>query len=257
MTEKKIETLFNEAVIVGNLLDKNLQQFETTHHTANRVYANIEKLAQTIKQISLYGQEMKQKEAQRFANEIREQVDRYYTALQEVNLDTTAIEKLIDTHDNAVLKQISRLEESAKNISETIHKNGDAIIAAAGILKRSKIGVMWSVVMFGAGSIMGALFLSAYPIAEATKIFYAELKERDVSVQALKEQYETNNNTLEFLRKNNISIKNGITDDSWDNALFRVAPMLLLPKNRVIVTDEINEYTRIIFKKIQETENDL
>lgn len=249
MTEKKIETLFNEAVVISDLLEKNLQQFEKSHHSVNKVYANIEKLAQSIEQISLYSQNMKQKEAQRFSREIREQVDSYYTALQEINLDTTSVENLIKTYNTTVMVQIDRLEESAHNISETIQENGDAIIAAAGMLKRSKIGMMWSMMMFVTGVMAGALFLSAYPIAEASKTFYSELKERDALIQTMKEQYETNDQTLEFLRKYDITIRNGITDDSWDKRSLRFAPMVLFPKDRVIRTDEIDRYTRIIFKK--------
>jgi len=256
MTEKKIETLFNEAIIVGNLLDKNLQEFNKSHQDVNKVYANIDQLTQTIKQIALYDQKIKQEEAQRFTREIRKQVDRYYTALQEINLDTTAIEKLIDTYNNVILKQTKRLEESAQTISATLHKNGDAIIAAARMLKRSKIGVMWSITMFVFGVVIGGLFLSAYPIAEASKTFYSELKERDVSIEALKVQYETNSKAHEFLRKHNIKIEYGETDDSWDKKSLRFAPILLFPKNRVIKTDEINGYLRIIFKKTIGDNND-
>ena len=249
MTEKKIETLFNEAIIVGDLLEKNLQQFEKSHHSVNKVYANIEKLAQTIEQISLYSQNMKQKEAQRFSHEIREQVDSYYTALQEINLDTTTVEKLVETYNTTVMTQINRLEESAHTTTKTLEENGDAIIAAAGMLKRSKIGMMWSMTMFGIGAVVGALFLSAYPIAEASKTFYSELKERDASIQTIREQYETNNQTLEFLRKYDITIRNSMTDDSWDKRSLRFAPMIVFPKDRVIRTDTIDRYNRVIFKK--------
>jgi len=249
MTEKKIETLFNEAVTVGDLLEKNLQQFEKSHHSVNKVYANIEKLAQTIEQISLYSQDIKQKEAQRFSREIREQIDSYYTALQEINLDTTSIEKLIATYNTTVMVQINRLEESAHSISETLEENGHAMIAAAGMLTKSKIGMMWNMTMFGTGVVTGTLFLSAYPIAEASKIFYSELKKRDASIQTLKEQYETNNQTLEFLRKYNITIRHNRTDNSWSKRSLRFAPMVLFLKDKVIQTDEIDRYTRIIFKK--------
>jgi len=249
MTEKKIETLFNEAIIVGDLLEKNLQQFEKSHHSVNKVYANIEKLAQTIEEISLYSENMKQKEAQRFSHEIREQVDSYYTALQEINLDTTTVENLIETYNTTVMKQIDKLEESAHTISETLQENGDAIIAAAAILKRSKIGIMWNLTMFSTGVVTGALFLSAYPIAEASKTFYSKLKEHDASIQILKEQYETNNATLTFLREYDITIRHNITDDSWDKRSLQFAPMVLFSKDRVIRTDKIDRYTRIIFKK--------
>ena len=249
MTEKKIETLFNEAVIVGDLLEKNLQEFKKSHHSVNKVYANIKKLAQTIEEISLSSENMKQKEAQRFSHEIREQVDSYYTALQEINLDTTTVEKLIETYNTTVIAQIDRLEESAHTITETLEENGDAIISAAGLLKRSKIGMIWSLTMFGTGVVAGALFLSAYPIAEASKTFYSKLKERDESIQTLKEQYETNDKTLTFLRKYNITIRHNITDKSWDKRSLRFAPMVLFSRNKVIQTDTIDRYTRIIFKK--------
>jgi len=249
MTEKKIETLFNEAILVGNLLEKNLQQFEQSNHTVNKVYANIDQLTQTIKQISLYDHKIKHKEAQKFSLEIREQVDRYYTALQEINLDTTAIEKLIEEYNTTVMEQSNRLEESAQTISNTLQENGHAIISAAGILKRSKIGMMWSITMFGIGVVTGALFLSAYPIANISKSFYTELKNHDIAINALKRQYEKNNKTLEFLRKYNITIDHDITDDSWAKKSFQFTPMLLFPKNRVIRTDEINGYSRIILKK--------
>lgn len=249
MTEKKIETLFNEAVVIGDLLEKNLQEFEKSHQAVNRVYANIEQLAKAIEQISLYSHKIKKEEAKRFSHEIKGQVDSYYAALQEINLDTTTIEKLIEEYNTTVMKQIDRFEESAHNISETLQENGDAIIAAAGLLKRSKIGMMWSLTMFGIGVMTGALFLSAYPIAEASKTFYSELKERDASVQTLKEQYETNSKTLEFMRKYDITIHHSITDDSWDKRSFQFAPMVLFSKDRIIRTDEIDRYTRIIFKK--------
>lgn len=249
MTEKKIEILFNEAVVVGNLLEKNLQQFDKSHQAVNKVYANIDQLTQTIKQISLYDQKIKHEEAQKFSHEIREQVDRYYTALQDISLDTSDIEKLIEEYNTTIMKQINRLEESAQAISKTLHKNGDAIIAAAGMFRRSKIGMMWSITMFGVGVVTGALFLSAYPIAEVTKTFYSEIKERDVSIQALKEQYETNNKTLEFLRKYNITVQHNITDDSWDKRSLQFAPMVLFPRDITIRTDEINGYLRVIFKK--------
>jgi len=103
---------------------------------------------------------------------------------------------------------------------------------------------MWSMTVFGLGVVTGALFLSAYPIAQATKTFYSGLKERDVSVQALKEQYETNNKTLEFLRKYDITVEHRITDDSWDKKSLRSAPIVLFPKDIVIRTDEINGYLR-------------
>ena len=204
MTEKKIEILFNEALVIGNLLEKNLQQFEKSNQAVNRVFANIDQLTQTIKQISLYDQKIKHEEAQKFSCEIREQVNKYYAALQEINLDTTSIEKLIEEYNTTVMRQVNRLEDSAQTISKTLHKNGDAIIAAAGTLKKSKVGIMWSITMFGIGMVTGALFLSAYPIVEASKIFYSELKDRDVSIQALKEQYEMNNKTLEFLRRDKL-----------------------------------------------------
>jgi hypothetical protein len=255
MTEKKIEILFNEAIVVGSLLEKNLQQFKKSNQAVNRVYANIDQLTQTIMQISLYDQKIKHEEAQKFSHEIREQVNRYYAALQEINLDTTAIEELIEEYNTTVIEQINRLEESAHTISKTLQKNGDAIIAAAGMIKRSKIGMMWSITMFGIGVVTGALFLSAYPIAEVTKTFNSELKERDVAIQELKEQYEANNKTLEFLRKHNITIHPSVTDDSWEKRSFQFAPMVLFSKNKVIRTDEINGYRRIIFKK-QEINND-
>lgn len=105
--------------------------------------------------------------------------------------------------------------------------------------------------MFGTGVIAGALFLSAYPIAQAAKTFHAQIKKQDEAIQELKEQYETNNKILEFLRKNNITIDYGITDDSWEKRSMQFAPMVLLPKNSVIRTDEINGYRRIIFKKTE------
>lgn len=129
MTEKKIEILFNEAIVVGDLLERNLQEFDKNHQSIKEVYANMDQLTQIIKQISLYDQKIKHEEAQKFSREIKEQVDRYYAALQEVNLDTTAIENMIETYNATILKQINRLEESAQTISQTLHKNGDAIIA--------------------------------------------------------------------------------------------------------------------------------
>ncbi len=102
----------------------------------------------------------------------------------------------------------------------------------------------------------GALFLSAYPIAQAAKTFHAKLKKQDESIQELKEQYETNSKANEFLRKHNIKIEYGKTDDSWEQQSLRFAPILLFPKNKVIRTDEINGYHRIIFEK-QETNNGL
>jgi len=255
MTEKKIETLFNEAIIVGDLLEKNLQQFDKSHRAVNVVYANIEHLSQTIEKISLYSQKTKQEEAQRFSHEIRKQVDSYYKALQEISLDTTSVEKLIKTYNTTAMVQIERLEKSAQSISETLKKNGHTIIAAAGMIKRSKIGMMWSVTMFGIGAVVGALFLSTYPIVETSKIFYYELKERDASIQTMKEQYETNSKTLKFLRKYNITISHSVTDDSWDKRSFQFVPMILFSKNRVMQTDEIDRYTRIIFKKRKEINN--
>jgi len=252
MTEQKIEALFNEAVIVGDLLQKNLQEFEKSHHSVNKVYENIEKFSQTIEEISLYSENMKQKEAQKFSHEIKKQIDSYYTALQKINLDTTSVEKLIETYNTTVMAQIDKLEESAHIITESLEENGNALIAAAGMLKRSKIGIMWSLTMFSVGVVIGALFLSVYPIAEASKTFYSKLKEHDASIQILKEQYETNSKTLEFLRKHNITIRHNITDDSWDKRSLQFAPIVLFSKKQVTLTDEINGYTRIIFKKQKE-----
>jgi len=249
MTEKKIETLFNEAIIVGDLLEKNLQQFDKSHHSINHVYADIKKLTQTIEQISLYSQEIKEKEAQRFSDEIKIQVDRYHLALQEINLDTSAIETLIETYNTTVIKQIDTLEKSAHHISKTLKENGPAIIASAGILKRSKIGTMWSMTMFGIGTIVGALFLSAYPIAAVAKTFRHEIKINDEKLNLLKEQYETNDSTLAFLRKHDMTIRYNTTDDSWTKKDFRFSPMILLDQKQVLKVDEINGYTRIIFSK--------
>ncbi|MCF6243881.1 MAG: hypothetical protein L3J43_02460 [Sulfurovum sp.] len=256
MTEKKIEVLFNESIVIGNLLEKNLHDFDKSQHAINAVYANVDALTQTIEHLSLYSEQIKQDESKRFADEIKEQVNRYHRALQDVNLDTSSIEEMIETYDTTVKAQIVKLEESAHIISKTIDAKGDAIIAAASILKRSKIGTMWSLTMFGTGLVAGALFLSAYPIAQISKTFYLDLKERDASIQTIKEQYKTNAETLAFLEKYGITIKHNITDDSWTQRSLRFAPMVLFSKDRVILTDEIKQYTRIIFNKHKEIDDD-
>jgi len=249
MTEKKIEALFNDAIIIGELLEKNLQNFDKSHHGINAVYANMDTLSQTIEEISLYNKEIKKKEYKKFAEEIKEQVDRYHAALKEVNLDTSTIEEMIETYDSTVKTQITKLEESAQVISKTIEETGDAIIAAAGILKRSKIGMMWSLTLFGVGAVVGALFLSAYPIAQVSKAFYLELKEKDAAIKTTKDRYVTNTKTLDFLETHGITLHHNTTDDSWNRSSYRFAPIVFFSKSSVLQTDETNQYTRIIFKK--------
>jgi len=54
MTEKKIETLFHEAVIIGDQLASNLKEFEKSNRSVNKIYENMEQLTQKIEHISLY-----------------------------------------------------------------------------------------------------------------------------------------------------------------------------------------------------------
>jgi len=111
---------------------------------------------------------------------------------------------------------------------------------------------MWDTFLFGVGVVVGALFLSVYPIEKATKTFHDELVKRDIQIQKLKEQYETNSDMITFLKENDITVETGTTDDSWKKASLRFAPMLLFNKRKVGVIDNINNYKRIIFKKSKE-----
>ncbi len=249
MTEKKIESLFNEAIVIGDKLEQNLNRFDKSNDEIKRIYGHLSQLNHVIQQISMYGEENKQKEAQRFAQQIKEQVDKYYSVLQEVDLDTTVIEELITDYNQTIQKQANKLEENASVISETLQTHGEAIVAAAQTIKRGKRSVFGSIMLFTSGTVLGALFLAAYPIAAAAKYFHDELLIRDSKIQQLKEQYETNNKTLRFLRKYNITIRNGRTDDSWHREGLSYHPMILFDKKRVKRMDEINGYSRIIFSK--------
>jgi len=249
MTEQKIEALFNEAVIVSNQLEDNLNHFDQNNTEIKDIYSKISKLTRVINTLTQYDNDIKIEQAQKFESEIKIQIDRYYEALKHVNLDTTSIEKIISQYNITIQKQASSLKNSAADIENTLDEHSSAIIATAQMLKRRKRDFMWDIFLFVIGVVVGALFLAVYPIAKATKTFHDELVKRDVQIQQLKEQYETNNNMITFLKANNITVKIGTTDDSWDKASLRFAPMLLFKERKVSTVDSINNYKRIVFKK--------
>ena len=72
---------------------------------------------------------------------------------------------------------------------------------------------------------------------------------RDIKIQQLKEHYETNSKMIAFLKANDITVKIGTTNKSWDRESLRFAPMLLFQEQKVGRVDEINGYRRIVFKK--------
>jgi hypothetical protein len=252
MTERKTEALFNEALIVSERLEQNLQEFDQNSGRIERIHADLAHIAGTIEKIALFSEEKKNKEARKFAQMIKQQIDRYYIVLQEVDLDTREIESLIERYNDTLIRQSTRLEESARSISATLEENGEAIIAAAHKLKRSKGSMLYSFILFMTGVIIGALFLAASPIATATKTFHDELVKRDTQIQRIKEQYETNSKMITFLKANDITVKTGTTNDSWNRESLRFAPMLLFKEQKVSRVDEISGYKRIIFKKLKE-----
>jgi DNA repair exonuclease SbcCD ATPase subunit len=249
MTEKKIEALFHEAVIVSESLEKNLSRFDQSNRNIHRVYTELEKLTSIMKEIALYSASIRKKQAQKFADEIRTQIDRYYEALRHVSLDTTAIESMIERYNQTIQAQAASLEHSAKDIAYTLDEHADTILATAQTLKKRKRGFMWDVMLLGSGMVIGALFLAAYPIAQAATTFHDELLQRDKQIQQLKEHYETNSHMIAFLKKHGITVEPGITDDSWDKEPLRFAPMLLFKDRKVGKVDKINGYRRIIFRK--------
>ena len=252
MTDQKIEALFNEALIVSERLERNLRQFDQNSERIERVHTDLAHIADTIEKISLFSEEKKNKEARKFAQIIKQQIDRYYAALQEVDLDTREIESLIERYNDTLTRQSSKLEESAQSISATLEENGEAIIAAAYKLKRSKGSMLSNFILFMTGVIIGALFLASYPIAKATKTFHNELVKRDTQVKQLKEQYETNSKMITFLKANDITVETRTTNESWNRESLRFAPMMLLKEQKVSIVDEIAGYKRIIFKKTKE-----
>ena len=252
MTEKKIEVLFNEAVIVSNQLEANLKHFDQNNTEIKGIYSKISELTSVINTLAQYDDDLKSKQAQKFANEISTQINRYYEALKHVNLDTTSIEKIISQYNIAIQKQASRLETSAANIENALDEHSSAIIATAKTLKKKKRDFMWDIFLLGVGVVGGALFLAVYPITKATKTFHDELVKRDIQIQQLKEQYETNSKMITFLKANDITVRLGTTDDSWNRASLRFAPMLLFERSQIGVVDSINNYKRIIFKKSKE-----
>jgi len=252
MTDKKIEALFHDAIIVSEQLERNLQQFDKNSKHVNKVYKDLDHIVHTIEHLTLINGESKKVEAKKFAQTIKDQIDRYHTALQEVNLDTTEVESLIERYNDTILTQTSKLEESAITIAETLEKNGEAIISAAQTFKKGQKSFAWSFTLFFSGVVIGGMFLAVYPITTISKTFYQELKIRDEKLNKLKEQYETNSKMITFLKANDITVKTRTTNDSWTKRSFRFSPMLLLDQKRVSRVDEINGYTRIIFKKTKE-----
>ena len=252
MTEKKIEALFHETVIVSESLEKNLSRFDQSNRDIHRIYTELERLTSVMKEITLYSASIRKKQAQKFAYEIRAQIDRYNEALRYVSLDTTAIESMIERYNKTIQVQAASLEHSAKDIASSLDEHADTILATAQTLKKRKRSFLWDVMLFGTGTITGALFLAAYPIAKAVTTFHDELLQRDKQIKQLKEHYETNSQMIAFLKKHDITVEPGITDDSWEKESLRFAPMLLFKERKVGRVDEINGYRRIIFRKFKE-----
>jgi len=249
MTENKVETLFQEAIIVGEMLQKNLQNFDKNNKELHRIHSNLSQLTQTIEEISLYTQEIKNQEVQKFSKMMKEQINRYYSALNDVNIDTDEIELLITRHNDSMQRQAENLSEKAKIISDTLERNGKAIIAAADTFEKGRKSFAWSFTFFFAGVVVGTVFLSVFPIASATKTFQKELKKRDTTINQLKEHYETNHKMIAFLKEHDITIRTSTTDNSWKPKSLRFSPIVLFSKKRVRNIDEIGGYTRIIFSK--------
>jgi hypothetical protein len=202
-----------------------------------------------MEEITLYSASIRKEQAQKFAYEIRAQIDRYYEALKHISLDTTAIESMIERYNQTIQVQAASLEHSSKNIANTLNEHADTIMATSQTLKKRKRGFMWDMMLFGTGTITGALFLAAYPIAKAATTFHDELLQRDKQIQQLKEHYETNSHMIAFLKNHGITVKPGVTDDSWDKESLRFAPILLFREHKVSRVDRINGYRRIIFRK--------
>ncbi|OQX75563.1 MAG: hypothetical protein B6D54_05620 [Epsilonproteobacteria bacterium 4484_65] len=252
MTEKKIEALFHDAVIISDALEKNLYNFNQNRQEIHGIYTELEKLTSVIRGIAQYDTRIKKEHAQRFANEIKTQIDRYYEALKHVDLDTTSIELMIEQYNMTIQAQVASLESSAKNIANTLEDHANTIVATAHTLKKRKRSLLWDMMLFGSGTVVGSLFLAAYPITKATMVFHDELLQRDKQIQQLKEHYETNDKMIAFLKKHDITVKPGITNESWERESLRFAPMLLFNEQRIGRVDEINEYKRIVFKKREE-----
>ncbi len=249
MTEKKIEALFNDAIIISDALEKNLRHFNRSKQEIHGIYTELENLTSVIKDIAQYDTYIRKEYAQKFANEIKSQVDRYYEALKNVDLDTTSIESVIEQYNKTIQAQVASLESSAKHIANTLEDHANTIIATAHTLKKRKRSFLWDMMLFVSGAVAGSLFLAAYPIAKAATVFHDELLTRDKQIQQLKEHYETNHKMISFLHEHDITVKTGTTDDSWTKRSFRFSPMILLDQKRVQRVDEINGYTRIIFNK--------
>ena len=249
MTEKKIEALFHDAVIISDALEKNLHHFNQSSQEIRGIYAEFGKLTGVIREITQYDTHIKKEHAQKFGNEIKSQIDRYYEALKHVDLDTTSVKSMIRQYNATIQAQVSSLENSAKSITDTLEDHTDTIVATAHTLKRRKRSLMWDMMLFCSGAVVGSLFLAIYPIAKAATVFHDELLARDKQIQKLKEKYETNSKMITFLKANDITVKTGTTNDSWDRESLRFAPMLLFSEQKVSRVDEIAGYKRIIFKK--------
>jgi len=252
MTEKKIDVLFHDAIIISDTLEKNLHHFNRSKQEIHSIYTELGKITSVIREITQYDKHIKKEHAQRFANEIKSQIDRYYEALKHVELDTTSIESVIEKYNMTIQTQVASLEDSAKSIANTLENHANTIVATAHMLKKRKRSILWDMMLFGSGAVAGSLFLAAYPIAKAATTFHNELLARDKQIQQLKEQYETNSKMITFLKANDITVKIGSTNDSWDREYLRFAPMLLFKEQKVSRVDEIAGYKRIIFKKTKE-----
>jgi len=249
MTERKTEELFNDSIIVSNMLNENLERFDASSRDFNSVHKNMEHLIETIDKMILYSEEAKKEEAKKFAIEITKQVKKYQEALRDIDLDTSEIENIFNQYVQTVQKQISTIESNAYFIASTLEKNGEALIAAASKIKKSERDTVWDITLFGMGCVVGMLFLAVYPITEVTKSFYAAAAEQDAKIRKIEERYEANSETVKFLNKHNITMDYGLTDESWGKKYLQDAPFILLEKERIRIVDETNGCKRIIFRK--------
>ena len=252
MTEMKIEALFNDAIIISHQLAKNLYYFNQTNEEVHSIYNHLEEVIDVIKEITHYDDSQRKEFAQKFTKEIQSQLDRYFKSLKRLNVDTAPLEHIIKQYNVTMQDQISKIENAATSINETLENHADAIVATAETIKKRKRSFLWDTMLFVSGTVVGALFLAAYPIAKATTTFHDELLTRDKQIQQLKEHYETNNKMIAFLKKHDITVGTGITDESWNEGSLRFAPMLLFNAQRVGKVDEIKGYKRIVFHKREE-----
>ena len=241
MTDRRLKILLHESIIVGDRLERNLEMFARREENVKRLVERLDTLNGEMKVIS----ESIESVGERGVTKIQATIEKSF---DNIDMDTSKIADVLERHNEKLMKEADEIARNTRQISETLKKNGEAIVSSAQILRRSKIGAMWSLTMFAIGTMTGAAFLSTYPTEVISKIYHDKLKK----IEKIEKSYERSYHGLKYLMKNGIEPKIMETSDDWDETSMRNAPMMLIPNDRIFRIDRVGNYRRIVMKRKEE-----